>query len=468
MNILKEFFVKLPMKYQRILSYPLWKKAEYNNKLYVEDKIKQFNREMNMSRDELEQIQFSLFKKLIEYAYNHVEYYRTTWNKCGVKPENINEYSDLVLLPTISKRIVIENKERFLSDEVNVEDLIETSTGGSTGIPFHFYFNQSAENSRKEVIDRWRFVAGVFGKRVKNVWIGKSYPYLTEDKGKWGERGEKFEGSFSIRNDVMTFSSMNMFPEAMDKYIKNLQWYQPSFVQGYSSAVSALAEYMVYKGISIPMKAVLTGSDELTIERRKAIEKAFCCEVFNEYGMNEETCSACECNKNHSAMHIMMTNCVMEVVNSAGRHIFDEKGSIIGTNLQNFAMPLIRYDTGDKGSISKKICTCGWNSWMLDQFDGRSADVMKMHDGRVMDHPTFSSLMHEIPKDDEMFMSQIEDYQMHQIDNDNIILSIIMKDRKRMSPKEIERCVKIIRHILYDDELMKITLNQPDYIVGGG
>jgi phenylacetate-CoA ligase len=62
---------------------------------------------------------------------------------------------------------------------------------------------------------------------------------------------------------------------------------------------------------------------------------------------------------------------------------------VIGTNLSNPAMPLIRYDTGDLVRLTDENCPCGRWGRLVGRVDGRQEDYVVLRDGtRIgrMDH----------------------------------------------------------------------------------
>jgi len=69
-------------------------------------------------------------------------------------------------------------------------------------------------------------------------------------------------------------------------------------------------------------------------------------------------------------------------VNDEGRPVpVGEEGRILVTNLHNYAMTFIRYETGDVGVISDKACPCGRGLPLLAAVNGRTADVISTKSG---------------------------------------------------------------------------------------
>jgi phenylacetate-CoA ligase len=57
---------------------------------------------------------------------------------------------------------------------------------------------------------------------------------------------------------------------------------------------------------------------------------------------------------------------------------------IVGTNLHNFAMPMIRYQQNDLGRIADEPCPCGWRFRKLVNLQGRRNDSFVMPSGRLL------------------------------------------------------------------------------------
>lgn len=73
----------------------------------------------------------------------------------------------------------------------------------------------------------------------------------------------------------------------------------------------------------------------------------------------------------------------MEVVDESGNPT-SGLGLLVGTNLHNFAMPMIRYAQNDRGSIAYGSCTCGRTFAHLANLQGRANDSFTMPSGRTL------------------------------------------------------------------------------------
>lgn len=97
---------------------------------------------------------------------------------------------------------------------------------------------------------------------------------------------------------------------------------------------------------------------------RKYIEDVFNARVINHYGMRETWCIAyeCKCGKLHLCDNI-----------SAYTNSDDE---IIVTNYNLCLMPIIKYNTHDKGNISISKCECGNKNQVVTLYGGRNSQII--------------------------------------------------------------------------------------------
>jgi len=95
---------------------------------------------------------------------------------------------------------------------------------------------------------------------------------------------------------------------------------------------------------------------------------------------------ASECDE-RDGYHYAAENSAVEILND-GEVVYDKSGEMIVTDLNNFAMPFIRYSVGDVASLRNESyqCPCGVNLPMLTSIAGRISDFIKHPDGRVF-HP---------------------------------------------------------------------------------
>ncbi len=166
------------------------------------------------------------------------------------------------------------------------------------------------------------------------------------------------------------------------------------------------------------MQAVLTSSETLFPDQRRAIEKAFACRVFDFYGMAERAVFATECSK-HKGHHLNMDYGITEFLDS--RNVPVSKGQIgriVATSLHNFAMPFIRYQTNDSCALKTQNCSCGRGFPLMEDVATKNEAIITLRDGRLVSP---SVLTHPFKP-----MNNIVESQIIQEDIDFLVVRIVV------------------------------------------
>ena len=104
---------------------------------------------------------------------------------------------------------------------------------------------------------------------------------------------------------------------------------------------------------------------------------------------------ASECEK-HDGLHINAENLIVEIVKEDGTYAKEgETGRIIVTDLHNYGMPFIRYEIGDIAVFTGRKCSCGRGLPVIEDVVGRSLDMIKTPEGKIVPGEFFPHLMKE-------------------------------------------------------------------------
>ncbi len=158
-------------------------------------------------------------------------------------------------------------------------------------------------------------------------------------------------------------------PQAAVRIISSVR---PSSLMGDASILSSLANNIIRGGVDARMglRGIAATAEVLLPNHRHLIERAFGCSVFDRYGLAEGTgYVAQECDMHHG-LHVNGALVVTEVVKDGEVCGPGETGRLIITNLHNYGMPFIRYDTGDLATVGDE-CPCRRAFSVLARIEGR-------------------------------------------------------------------------------------------------
>lgn len=123
---------------------------------------------------------------------------------------------------------------------------------------------------------------------------------------------------------------------------------------------------------------------------REKIESAWGARVFDHWGMTELGALAMECVENPSGLHVLETECIVEIIDpeSGEAATPDESGvrhgELVITNLGRVGSPLIRYATGDLVATDPSSCPCGRDLLRLPGgIQGRADDMIMIRGNNV-------------------------------------------------------------------------------------
>ena len=377
--------------------------------LSKKDSLKRF-RELERlqwkSREEILELQSLKLQSLVHHAYNHTEYYRNLFDTLNIKPESITNPSDLAKLPILSKKVVRANFEKMKAISFDSYSPRTKATSGSTGEAFHFVIDRNSHSWVHGYMLLAMQTAGFeFGDKVFRIGGGnmRVKPH--------------YRKLLSALKNTIDISAFDFDENRILEIISHINSSKPGIIYGYSSALAYIAKYAKDNSISLfSPKGIVTTAENLLPHNRDRIESAFNSKVFDQYGVMECGITAFEC-KIHKGYHIGSTKGIVETVNDAGQPIFDTPGLILGTDLDNYAFPIFRYDSGDIGSTSNRECSCGRGFEILESLDGRSREFLTSLNGTKIHGAVFSYIVRENP--------WINQYQVYQKEAGKIQLRLV-------------------------------------------
>lgn len=311
--------------------------------------------------------------KILEHAIRTVPFY------CDIPQE---ETLTLEKIPIVNKHIVRNKFEQFRSYEFVDQHTHEVLTSGSTGKPFRILHDK---NKR----DRNTADTIFFAKRA-GYDLGSRLFYLRL----WDKQYKKNKFLSSLQNIAM-YSVDDLTNENISKLVNELERNNSNNnLLIYTSALDSICQYMdknPERKINKKVNSIIAIAEALGSEVKKKAEKHFGREVLSRYSNSENGILAQQRKGSAGNFEINWASYHIEILdlNEDKPVQQGEPGRIIITDLFNYSMPLIRYDTGDVGVINEDMVHGGL---VFSKVEGRKMDMFTNTKGEFIS----SHIIHHI------------------------------------------------------------------------
>lgn len=376
------------------------------------------------SAERVREFQWTELKKLLTHAFSSVPYLRHKYRSAGIALEDLQGWDDFRRLPPLTRAEVNAHGSDLCSTAYTGE-LLPHATGGSTGAPTRFFRTYESYDWRTAAKDRayswsgWRL-----GQPAIYLWGAPVGPISRRHA--WKARAYE---AIQRQLIVNTFSQSDELWN--DVYSRALK-FRPVLVVGYVSSLEQFAAYLGRTNQTIPgITCAIAAAEPLFVDTRRRIEHGLGVPVFNTYGSREFMSIAAECEC-RDGLHVHAENLLVETRDQSG----SEPSEILVTDLHNYGMPFVRYETGDLGTVANGACRCGRGLPRLKAIEGRVLDVLRTADGRTVPGEFFPHLLKEVP--------ELAHYRVEQKSLDRIVISAVLieplSDRSQaLLRREIER-----------------------------
>ncbi|MDD3350552.1 MAG: phenylacetate--CoA ligase family protein, partial [Eubacteriales bacterium] len=432
MDIIKPFIEKI-----------LYPAMEKKNKNQIRHNLAELKSQQKLSPETLQEIRKEKLKKLLIDCVENVPAYTSY---AFLLPEiEADPLHAILKFPILSKADFRKAETSYLNPTVPKSSLIANRTGGSTSEPVKFYMDRSTVEYYEAA--RWRGLSwwGITpGSRSVMIWGNP----LELDR--YAEKKYKAKEKW-LKNRII-ISAYSLIPESMPEYIKQISAYKPEYIYGYPSALHAFSVSLLKQGFKLPFvpKAVVSTAETLFHHQRETIEQAFQCQVVNEYGARDAGILAYQCPC--GGMHISCENALLEVIDPQTLEPVENgtSGLLAITDLNNHAMPRLRYLLGDRAALSDKQCECGLTLPLLEKIDGREDDMFVTVEGKLIHGHAFNHISRS--------MGTVDRFQIVQLRPDLAELKII--PIKNTDEKDVERFIAGVRELLPGTQIDVELVNQ--------
>ena len=389
------------------------------NKLYfqkpfqkkVRNRYKELISTHKNTYDQNESIQLERLNHLLNHALKFVPFYKKHWKDLKYIENNsikLNSVNQLCDFPILTKELIRKNSSDLLATNINPKKIFNETSGGSTGVPVNF-----VQDEEYQINNLANFYLSCSWKGIdfydKTIYL-------------WGAERDIFKGEKPyieyLKDYILNTNRLNTFvlnPKTIRKYIDIINKSNAKLIIAYVQSIHEIARYAKKNNIYVKKQnAIHCAAGTLYDFMKKEIEEVFQCKAYNHYGSREVGPIASECSAS-DGLHIQMHHNIVQPIELNHN---EKESNIIVTNLNNYSMPLIRFDIEDLGVFFKEqnICKCGVTYPKIKKVVGRTVDFFQNEKGDKIDGEYFTHLLYFIPG--------IDRFQFIQEDLMNIVIKI--------------------------------------------
>ncbi len=375
--------------------YPILEKL---TKRQIAVKLRELTLFETLSYEKKLEIQKEELYKLLVFCQGHIPFYQEMFKQNNFDIEKIKEdISYIKNLPVLTKEIVRDNAEKlkYLGNGLHAR-----KTGGSTGQSVFFFYDNGGLD--------WTAAINLYaynqvGKRPHHTdchisaELGIKPPLLKY-------KVMQFFKLMSQNRKVLMIDSFSN--EALKLVYKNLKSFKPYLLQGHPSTAYALASFIESNKLKRKkMFSVFEPTGEMiTGKMIKTIEENLLCKVVNRYG-NAEFGVIAHSTESHDPFRLKVFDRAFFVEET-------EESNIIVTGITNYGFPLLRYDTGDIGSVKKES-----DGTFIYNIQGRVHDLVEINGESFPTHFIMDFLDHKV--------CGVRQFQIVLTDSNKAILNIV-------------------------------------------
>lgn len=374
-----------------------------------------------------------LVDSVLNYAATDIAYYRDWAKNQGGSVPSLENW------PVLTKNDIRENYEKLKAPDLAARTTWESASGGSTGKPVHVIhdeeFAAKAEATRKYAAKLF-YDGPHFNKVV--LW-GALQETGVAGSGETLQQKLKATMLQTMGMRTTTFNTFYLSEEKLGECVRQINSQKPDFILGYAGSVYQVAKYCKANQIRIakPPKAIMLTAQSLYPFMREIIDDVFKSRICNHYGSREVGPASWE--GPDGKMYICDFFDYIEVVDEDNKPVQPgEEGRVLVTTLHNYAMPLIRYDIGDRAVKGEPETLGGRTFPTLERILGKNSEEFVSKRGDIIHGQFFINLFY--------FRNWIDEFQVIQAEHE--VVDINYTRRAEVNSEDVAEIESKVRSVL--------------------
>lgn len=324
---------------------------------------------LHASRERIEQIQLEGIQKTVLDVYEHIPFYKKSFDEAGFDPRSVKSLDDVARIPFVQKQD-LRDAYPYGMLAVPLKDVREIHmSSGTTGIATVGAYTEHDLKIWGECFSR--AVDFAHGDENDVMQICYGYGLFT------GGLGAHY-GSISAGCATIPISAGNT-----ERQIRILREMGPTILACTPSYAMHIADTAIEMGLDpardFSLRAGIHGAEPFSDNFRRDLERKLGYRVLDIYGLTETMGPgvAIECWE-QQGLHIAEDHFYPEIINpETGEVLPDgEWGELVITTLDREASPVVRYRTRDITRIIPGECPCGRTHRRIDRIHGRTDDML--------------------------------------------------------------------------------------------
>lgn len=354
-----------------------------------------------LNKDQLKELQIKKLDIILAHAISTTKKYSLYCNKISKNPIGL-----LREFPVINKREINSHVDDYISNLYDVRKLIKYESSGSTGYRSCVYLDKIEQaNMRAILINWWEWNGYKLGDPILQTG-------MSEKRGLLKKLKDIFLNTTYIRAfDLSEKRVLKILLKAARK--KKILFF------GYASSLFEISKIAQKNNIKLDIRLAMSQGDKLFNHYTTKINEVFGCDVVEDYGLNEGFMVGQKADIPY--FYIYTPSVFVEILDEYDQPLPDGVlGRIVLTKLDGFAMPLIRYDSGDIGSLlplDEYPENRRFNFPLLKNLIGRNTDIIETKNGNKLTVHSFTGVFE--------FYEEIEQFQVILVKADCLTLKYI-------------------------------------------
>ncbi|MCY1032959.1 coenzyme synthetase [Corallococcus sp. BB11-1] len=285
-------------------------------------------------------------------------YYLRVLREAGLHPGDLQRLEDLRHFPALDRATLARHWEDVPTLPAASDECVVVKSSGTTGDPVNVL------RDRRDCLLMWA-VLRFFTEHTGTVPPPRPRVVLLDVLPGGLE--------YSVRLPLFHDGALHRVSVLRDDAVARLRRVRAAIV---FSDPEGLRWLLAHPEVPAP-RLVLTSAQHLPRALRDAWEHGRGVPVLNYYASTETGPLAWECRRDANAghFHVLAPDVWLE----------PDGAEVVVTRLRPGVLPLLRYQPGDTGTVSRDACACGFHGWTLTGFGGRGACAFHTPTGRSVD-----------------------------------------------------------------------------------